>query len=125
MGVDNAQHFFYAFPEPPPPFFALSPNLPPLLCISAQTEHIQRSRGADAVYQAISLYSSKDASRRELLNAPIKSFWDAVLVDKRPFLFVHRRGMGGGEVRPHLIWRDIRGGGYFLALNPFWCVATA
>ena len=43
-------------------------------------------RGSDPIYQAISLYSYKDASQRELLNAMIKSFWDAVLGDEQLFL---------------------------------------
>ena len=42
-------------------------------------------RGSDPIYQGISLYGYKDASRRALSNVPIKSFFKAVLIDEQPF----------------------------------------
>ena len=51
--------------------------------IVVQTQYIKRFCGSDPIYQAI---LKKDALPREDSDAPIESFWEAVLVEIRPFL---------------------------------------
>ena len=52
--------------------------------IVVQTQYIKGLCGSEPIYQAI---LQKDALPREDSDAPIESFWEAILVEMRPFLY--------------------------------------